>query len=256
MRVVTEAQLREQLRCPVVGAQVVVPAGARLSPSAADFVAQWQLVVVDDQPPKPPAKPESTHQGWDTPSVFPVQPVHHPRCTTCGGEVTKKPSSLTQLDDDHFALKTHPRIELRGKLDSLHAMVLLVQRIALDSDAPRTEADLGTLAAYCRELLSAEYHERPCGELSLGEVSEAEMHRATHDPLSALGLEHLTIDSSEPVLQHWLNVLRTQCRELEIAAMHTFGEPPPPYGAAICHGLNRLSSAFYFVALHLKAGRR
>lgn len=253
MTVVTESQLREQLRCPVVGAQVTVPAGSRLSPSAADFVAQWQLVVVDDQPA---ACSESARQGWDTPSVFPVQPVHHPRCITCGGEITSKTSALTQLDDHHFALKTHPRIELRGKLDSLHAMVLLVQRIAHDCDASGTEADLGTLAAYCRELLSSEYHERPCAQLSMDGVSEDEMHRATHDPKRALGIDHLTIDSTEPVLQHWLNVLRTQTRELEIAALRTFGDLPRPHEATICHGLNRLSSAFYFIALHLKAGRR
>ena len=45
--IVTEADLRDQLRRPVMGAQVTVPTGARLSPSAADFVKQWALVMVD-----------------------------------------------------------------------------------------------------------------------------------------------------------------------------------------------------------------
>jgi hypothetical protein len=70
--------LRDQLRRPVMGAQVTVPTGARLSPSAADFVKQWALVMVDPDTAAQ-ARPEATggepgehHRDWDKASVFPV----------------------------------------------------------------------------------------------------------------------------------------------------------------------------------------
>lgn len=248
--VVTEAELRDQLRRPGLGDTVIVPEGARMSPSARDFVNQWKLVVLE----RAGEVRTAGHRGWDRPSSFPVTPTDGPCCTACGGQVVDKPSSLTQLNAHHYAPKTHPRIVLRGQIDSLHALMLLVQGMARDAGAEETRSGLGTLAAYCRELMSAEYNERRCAPLELAGVVEADVHHATHDPLGTLGIDHLVINDTEPMLQHWLNVARTQARELEITAMQTFLSPHHPYGASICHGLNRLSSAIYYVALRLKAG--
>lgn len=248
--VVTEVDLRDQLRRPGLGDTVVVPVGARMSPSARDFINQWKLVVVEHAA----GARGTTQRDWDKPSSFPVTATDGPCCSACGGSVVDKPSSLTQLNAHHYAPKTHPRIVLRGQIDSLHAQLLLVQRFALDAGAEETRANLGSLAAYCRELMSAEYNERPCAPLALAGVVEAELHRATHDPFATLGIEHLAINDDEPLLQHWLNVARTQARELEITALQAFVSPHHPYGASICHGLNRLSSAIYYVALRLKAG--
>ncbi len=248
--VVTEAALRDQLRRPELGDTVTVPTGSRFSPSAIDFVNQWKLVVVEMGRFAEPSRPGS----WDKPAEFPVTSTDDPCCSACGGHIVDKPSSLTQLNAHHYAPKSHPRIILRGQIDSLHALVLLVQRLARDAEEEEAQSSLGTIAAYCRELMSAEYNERPCAHLELGGVSESDVHQATHDPLGALGIAHLAIDATEPMLQHWLNVARTQTRQLEITALQTFPSPHHPYGSSICHGLNRLSSAIYYVALRLKAG--
>lgn len=241
---VTEADLRDQLRQPVAGATVKVPAGARLSPSAADFVAQWQLIVDDGTP--------SSDTQWDKPSTFPVViNTEAPRCTCCGMAVTEKSDALTQLNSCHMVEKTHPRIKLRGKLDSLHAAVLMVQAQALAAAEQRLGADLGTLAAYCRELLSAEYNERPAADLIIDGADPEAIHRATHDPRGELGIGHLTIDGAAPLLQHYLNMLRTQARELEIVAQEAFPSPHHYFGPSICHAANRLSSAVYYLQLRL-----
>ena len=57
MTIVTEAELRDQLRRPTLGATIKVPAGARLTPSARDFVKQWQLNRVDPSEPEPGTAP-------------------------------------------------------------------------------------------------------------------------------------------------------------------------------------------------------
>lgn len=263
--IVTEADLRDQLRRPSVGATVAIPAGARLSPSAADFVKQWALITVESAtgesatastngPAGSTGIPGPERLDWDTESVFPVNfEGDLPTCVTCGTAVTAKPSALTQLNAYHYAPKTHPRIRLRGRVDSLHAMVLLIQRIARQDGHTELARDLGTVAAYCRELTSSEYNERPAAELRLPNWDIEQIHRATHDPMAVLGIPHLTIDDTEPEIQHWLNLARTTSREIEVVAMEAFPSPHHPYGASICHAFNRLSSTFYFLQLRLKA---
>lgn len=246
-----------------MGAEVTVPAGARLSPSAADFVKQWALVMVDSNGMAAGAQHAATEPGsandqdheWDKASMFPVNFAGElPTCMTCGTPLKHKPSEMTQLDAHHFALKTHPRIKLRGEVDSLHALVLLTQRMAKLEGDSKLVRDLGTVAAYCRELTSAEYNERPVAQLELADWDAERIHQATHDPKGTLGIEHLTIDEDEPELQHWLNMARTKSREIEITAMEAFGSPAPEWGATICHAFNRLSSTFYFLQLRMKAG--
>lgn len=252
--IITEAELRDQLRTPTTGAQVVVPAGARLSPSAADFVKQWGLVTIEQATPMV-AQQAAGNAEWDKASVFPVDfSGEIPTCTSCGMEVTTKASALTQLNAHHFASKTHPRIKLRGRMDSLHAKVLLIQRMSHEAGKESLVRDLGTVAAYCRELTSAEYHERPVAALQLQTWGIDDIHRATHDPKGVLGIDHLTIDETDVELQHWLNLARTDAREIEIMALEAFPSPHHAYGESICHALNRLSSIFYFLQLRLKAG--
>lgn len=251
--IVTEADLRDQLRRPFSGAQVVVPVGARLSPSAADFVKHWKLQLVEGggEPTATQAAPNGA-RAWDSPSTFPVvKNETPPTCTCCGTPVETKPDALTQLNACHYAAKNHPRIRFRGRIDSLHALVMLVQVRAKALGAGDLVEDLGTVAAYLREIMSAEYNERPVADVSLADWDEAALHRATHDPRGVLGVPHLAISEADPELQHWLNVCRTQAREIESTALDAFPSPHHPYGASICHAMNRLSSVFYFLQLLL-----
>ncbi|MDO5083831.1 MAG: hypothetical protein Q4D89_10575 [Arachnia propionica] len=251
MTVISEADLRAQLRRPTRGAVIDVPAGASLTPSARDFIKEWGLqvreILTEDVAAGRP--------GWLRESVFPVVKAEQPpRCGTCQGEITRKPDALTQLNATQFVHKTHPRIRLRGQADSLHALVLMAQAQSTVS-GPRwlTEA-LGVLAAYCRELTSAEYNERPAAALELPGWDEKAIHKATHDPDGVLGVPHATIDGTSPILMHWLNLCRTHCRELELTALDTFPDPEHPYGPSLNHALNRLSSAFYLLQLRLGEG--
>jgi len=165
--------------------------------------------------------------------------------------VRDKAAGQTQLNATHYSAKTHPRIVLRGRVDSLHAFVLLAQHQALSTGKSEAAASLGSLAAYCRELTSAEYNERPVADAVIDGLDFEAIHRVTHDPRAELGIDHLTIDGSASLLHHLLNVLRTQSREVEIIALEAFPSPHHPYGASICHALNRFSSIAYYLQLRL-----
>lgn len=252
MTVVSEADLRAQLKPPTRGATIGVPAGASLTPSARDFIKDWELQVREVGPkPAETSEPQKADRPkWAHASTFPItRSETPPRCGTCQGEITRKPDRLTQLDDTTYVHKTHPRIVLRGKFDSLHALVLMSQAQAA-AIAWLAEA-LDTLAAFCRELTSAEYHQRPIERLSLPGWDEKAIHKATHDPDAILGIPHATIDGNSPVLLHWLNLCRTHCRELELIALETFPDSEDEFGASLNHALNRLSSAFYLLQLRL-----
>jgi ethanolamine utilization cobalamin adenosyltransferase len=252
--VVTESALRERLRQPRVGARVTVPPGASLSPAARDFVAHWGLEVVEGDDRVHRASNEGEAAAWDRPATFPVVlEGEAPRCVTCGSAVSDKPDSLTQLDACHFAPKTEPRIRLRGRIDSLQALALLAASRAGAGDAPQLARHLGTVAAYCRELLSAEYNERPAAPPELDGRDEAAVHAATHDPRGAFGVDHVTPGPDDPEPLHWCNHLRCQIREVEVVALDAFPSQHDPVGASVVHGLNRLSSVVYELELRLVA---
>lgn len=254
MTVITEADLRDQLRRPGPGAEVTVPAGARWTPSARDFVKQWGLRVVETG--SAPGETAPYVPTWQHEAVFPVTRPESPRCACCGSEITRKADHLTQLDDAVFVVKTHPRIRLRGKADSLHALVLMAECQARSTGPGWLAEALAVLAAYCRELTSAEYHQRPVAPLHLPGWDEGSIHRATHDPQGVLGVEHERLDGTSPVLSHWLNLCRTASRELELDALAAFPAPDEPFAASLTHALNRLSSAFYLLQLRLAQERR
>jgi ethanolamine utilization cobalamin adenosyltransferase len=57
---------------------------------------------------------------------------------------------------------------------------------------------------------------------------------------------------------HWLNMLRTQSREVEISALQAF--PPDNHdqtetGTSLGRALNRLSSAIYVLELNFQSGK-
>lgn len=238
--IVTEAALREQLRHPTQGASVSVPAGAVLSPAARDFVSHWRLQV-EEAPTRP------TAPAWDRASAFTFDPV------PCEGMGEGKPDHVTQLQGGQLAPKTHPRIRLRGRLDSLQALALLAGHHARAGGADATADHLDTVAAYVRELLAAEYQLRPAGTMVIDGLDEQALHAATHDPRTALGVDHLTPASSDAEVLLWCNWLRAQVREVELAALDAFPDPHDPTGGPLVHGLNRLSSAVYWVELAHRA---
>lgn len=255
MPIITEAELRDRVRQPTHGMKLSLQKGTMFSPSAADFIKQWQIEVVYEEPPaavesRTAAEPPS----WQKPAVFPVKLEGDiPHCVTCGTPLKLKPEHMTQLNATTFAPKDHDRIRLRGKIDSLHALCLLIGGMAKDQNAPWLTSLLETLAAYCREMISAEYNERQVAPLTINGLDEAALRKTTHDPQAALGLAHLTPNTQDVGLLLWLNYLRCQAREAEVVAIETFGNAS---NEAECFGLvqamNRLSSAVYYLELLVK----
>ncbi len=261
MSVVTESELREFWQNGR-GKIPSFPANTRFSASAHDFIRanhleiQFAQAAQDTSPVQVSAQPAN----WNKPASFPVVlsgPI--PVCSECGQPMHAKPEHMTQIDAHQFAPKTTPQLVFRGKVDSLHALVMLISAIARRFELPELSKSLDSLAAYCREIMSAEYHQRPVAQLQVLGKNEAELHDISHWPEKYLGIQHLVPGPNDHEILHWLNMLRTQCREAEISALFAF----PPNNdnseiastrATLSRALNRLSSAVYVLELYFVAG--
>ena len=256
MNIVTESELRE-LWQNGRGQLPPFPPGTRFSAAAQDFLKSQRLEVRFEAAGV--GSPGPVQADWNKPGTFPVVltgPM--PVCTECGQPLHAKPEHLTQLDAGHFAPKTHPRLILRGRVDSLNGLVMLTAAVARRFDLLDLARELDTLAAYCREIMSAEYNLRPAAPLSLLGKNADELHDISHWPEKHLGIPHLVPGPHDHEMLHWLNVLRTQSREVEVVALQAFppdGLDPAGVGASLAHALNRLSSAVYVLELYFQAGK-
>lgn len=258
MPIVTEAQLRNQIRQPQKGMSVHLPANARLSPSAQDFLKEWNMEAIFTDAASAPASESAAKAGWDKPGEFPVVLTGDlPRCATCGMPVKPKPEHLTQLDSQHFAPKTHPRIRFRGKMDTLHAHFLLASAQAAKEERRRLAQLLGSLASYCREISSAEYNQRKVAPLELDGKSDDELRQATHAPEKSVGIPHLVPGPQDSELLLVLNLLRCQVREVEITGLDAFSccGMAEPHEPELARAVNRLSNAVYYLELLFAAGK-
>jgi len=246
--ILTESDLRQMWqdgRQPLP----VFPVGTQFTPAAVDFLKAHHLearLAGGEESPIPAA-------DWDRPGEFPVVlsgPL--PVCDVCGQELRRKPEHMTQLDAGHFTEKTNPRIRLRGEVDSLHALCMLAGAEARRDGLNGLAARLDTLAAYCREIQSADYNNRPVQPLQLDGRSEEEIHAISHHPEKMLGLAHIVPGAQDGVALHWLNFLRAFGRQVELSALAVY---PPPQRADLVRALNRFSSAVYYLELLLRSGK-
>jgi ethanolamine utilization cobalamin adenosyltransferase len=204
-------------------------------------------------------KPETQAPGesvsratWDTPGDFPVvRSGSVPVCDVCGLELRQKPEHMTQLDAGHFTTKTNPRIRLRGRIDSLNALCMLAAAEARQACRPELAGCLDSLAAYCREIQSADYNHRLVQPLVVNQLTEDKIHEISHHPEKHLGIEHINPGAQDSVSLHWLNYLRTQAREVELVALEVY---PPPQRSDLARAFNRVSSAVYYLELAVRAG--
>jgi ethanolamine utilization cobalamin adenosyltransferase len=160
-----------------------------------------------------------------------------------------KPDHMTHLCGNALVAKTHPRITLRGKLDSLLAFALLAQRTALDLGEKTLAAQLGDILACVRAVLTAEITEKPLVPPRFFGLDAETIHARSHDSNTFFGVHFPRPAAEQGTLCLWLNLLRTQVRETELAAAHAFSEVSGYTRADIPHALNRLSSAVYLLYL-------
>lgn len=214
MRYITEQELRDSF-AGGVPPRFVLPADCRLTPLAEQYLRDLKLL------------------GGE-----------------CMPDQRQKPEYMTHLNSREMVYKTHPRILLRGKLDTLESEILLVM-VGCDE---AWRALLQDALQLVRQVLAADVKDAPLPPWKLGGMDAEEVHRGSHHP-EAFGLSgHLLPAPEQGLLAAQMNRLRAVCREAELAGIAAWQD-----GVLLRHedcilALNRLSSYFYLLQLRAATG--
>lgn len=145
--------------------------------------------------------------------------------TEDGKALDRKPEHMTHLHGNVLVLKTHPRIVLGGRLDSLEAEVICLQTRARGAGED-TRADwLGEITTFCRGLMGSEVTEKPLDGWMLLGLKSQELREQSQQPRKYFGIGHLLPDCSLGKWSVELNRLRALSRQAELAAAGAFVRP-------------------------------
>lgn len=238
MKILTEADLRAAC-LPRDTKEYPVEAGTYVTPLAREFLKGRGIQLVEKSAadardkrgmPRYPVKKNGVYTYVDA---------------ATGQGYEEKPEHMTHLRGNLLVEKTHPRIALRGRLDSFQADLMLVQCAAAKAQNTALVEALQDILELTRAILGAEVREKALDEERekiLGMTPE-ELRDYSHHIPERLGIPHPVLDytAGETVLS--LNRLRTQARELELSAAAAFGGER----VDLIRALNRLSSAIYIL---------
>ena len=202
--------------------------GDTLTPGARDYLSRERIEVL----PAEQAKPEEYRLAN-------------------GAVLREKPEHMTHLKGNLLVSKTHPRIALRGRLDSLEAELLLCQL-----NCEKWRAELGEVLALARNLIRWEVLDEPAPEGRLCGLAAEELRSHSHRPQDYYGQPHFMPEAADGAVILHLNRCRTAARAAELAAAAAFtDENGNCTREDILRSLNRMSSMLYILMIREKAGR-
>lgn len=217
MRYITERELRD-LFAGGVPERYDVPGDAKLTPAARQYLTDLRLF-------RHPAPPERAANA------------------VRAGE--KKPEHMTHLNGRELVCKTHPRIHLRGKLDTLECEILLLQTECRGEWSTR----LSDALQLVRLVLSSEVRDAPMPAWKLDGMDAENVHRCSHHPEQFGFSGHILPTAEHGAFAAKLNRLRALTRETELAAVEAFWDGQCLKREDCVMALNRLSSYFYVLQL-------
>lgn len=170
--------------------------------------------------------------------------------TLDGGVYTEKPEHMTHLRGNILVPKTHPRILLRGKVDTLEAEILLAQAA---SPEPFREK-LGQILDFVRMLMRCEVMEEPVPEIRVLGLTPEEIREHSHYPQKYYGQGHFMPTAGDGLTLLQVNKARTAAREAELAAVAAFTDREGSLNRKdLVQALNRVSSLLYILEISIKA---
>ncbi len=171
------------------------------------------------------------------------------RVLATGERLREKPEHLTHLRDDQSLItKSHARLPLRGKLDTLQGMLLDAQCAADAEQARALVGELQETLELTRKIVGAEVLDQPLGPWQLGGLAAADLRYHSHHTHELYGVPFMYPSVRQGPVVAKLYLARAYAREAELALYVAF----PDEGARddLKLALNRLSSALYLMTVN------
>ncbi len=263
MKPLTEQDLRLALKEGGPLSSYAVPAGTLVTPAAEEFLRQERIELLQlPAAPQPSSAQPAASTGQSQSSQAPRWDFSDPKSKNAnpeeapkqlffgpdGGSFDHKPESLTHLKGRQLVHKDHPVIIFRGKLDSFCSKILEAQLRGHEQGNARFVAELQEILDFSRRLLACEIKGQMVEDFNLLGLDAAALRARSHNPMKFFGHRHMMASYRMGPLCLALNSLRTEVREVELAAAAAFKDGS---GASsrddIIRALNRLSSLFYIM---------
>ncbi len=241
MNFITEEDIRA--RNVNAGGVLVLAAGERLTPSAAEYASQNRIQVQEGacaaasagcgcEAPAPKAAPAAACAA----------PASGPACTKASDAQCHE---LTLLEQGVEVPKNHPAVIMRGKLDTLLSQIVLVQTQFDPKDRRPAflKQCLVDLHAWVMLTLRGEMTGETVNAAGMGGMDVQTLHVVSREPQKYLGMDHVAAQGNMGGNVALLNWLRASVRETEVVAVSCSGN------ADVIASLNRLSSAVYVLML-------
>ena len=176
--------------------------------------------------------------------------------TMFGGKLTTKPEHMTHLRGNLLVFKNHPRIALRGAIDTLESEIIIGQIIAGKLDKSQIVDDLEEIIRFIRKLLRCEVSGDPVGDFLIHGLNEKDLREQSYHPSKYFGIRHFLPTHKHGEMVAYLNKLRTLTRKTELIAYNAFRDE---YGQVsrpdIIQAFNRLSSLFWIMMFKELSGK-
>jgi len=245
MKLITEQDLRAEIGGKDLRSYRV-DRGTIVTPSARQYLSDRKIeLLVGEEAPAQPTRaaaplPPGGAEGTEPKRARFIGPD--------GGTFSEKPEHLTHLSGNRLVTKGHPRIAFRGRMDSLQSKIMELQVRAVELGNGVLAEELDELLDFARSLLAAEVTGRPVDDVPLLGLELDEIRAMSHNPKKTFGLGHIRPHYSMGALCVGLNALRSEVREVELAAFRAFsGNDGALDRLDVLRALNRLSSAFYIL---------
>ena len=255
MRAITESFLRESFKTSVPES-FCLEQGQILTPSAAQYLGDKKVTLVRAGKKESPAK-EKPDRSEGNEFSRESKPGYESRTSyqsaLDGGTFGKKPEHMTQLHGKLLVPKDHPRILLRGKLDSLQSFTLLLQHGASHEGLTLLAEDLGEILDWEREILRSEVLDQVLEKKTILGLTDPELRERSHNPRKFFKTGHILPSLGMDLMLLRLNKLRSEVREVELTAVTAFKGEFNVERMDIIQALNRMSSAVYIMMLKFAA---
>ncbi|GAA6326271.1 ethanolamine utilization cobalamin adenosyltransferase [Fusobacterium ulcerans] len=229
----------------------VVENGTIMTPSARQFLADKGIEIVKEET----VEEKTAVQEKVIERV--VEKTITPKYIGIAGEsYFEKPEHMTQISGNILVKKNDVRIIFRGKLDSLQAKWLILQKEFENYGNEKLQKDMESVAVFIKKIVSAEVLDTEMEEIKVLEETLDKIKEISHNPKKFFGIGHLfDISIKNSILVLKLNEMRSNSREVEIAGVTAFSnEKGIVVKKEILKVLNRLSSVIYVMMLKGEKG--
>lgn len=234
--ILSETELRANCRKNGLK-EVTVEDGTILTPAAKDFLREQGIRLI--------IRPKAQTYG-----VMPMSAgAKKGECVFIDAvtkqRLNKKPENMTHLRENLLVSKSHPRIALRGRLDSLEALIMEIQILCCEDGFSKTADELDEIFHFTQLILGSEVKETPVPKIELLGMDSDKLRYVSHHVREEIGIDHPVPNYRMGKVPAALNRLRTQVRETELAAVSAFGSDESRQD--IIEALNRMSSCIYII---------